>query len=115
MLTRSASPSLSPRAAAILRAVFGHLTAPFAFRLWDGAEVPVGAGEPAFVVVIHSPQAFFRLLRDPSPLNFAEAFVESAIDIEGDLFAAMTVANALEALRIPLRRRLGLLAAMWRP
>jgi hypothetical protein len=40
--------------------------------------------------------------------------VESAIDIEGDLFAAMAVADVVEALRLPLSRRLWLLASMWR-
>jgi hypothetical protein len=65
-------------------------------------------------VVIHAPETFVRLVRAPSPLNFAEAFVESAIDIEGDLFAAMAVADAVEELHLPLSRRLRILAAMWR-
>ena len=65
-------------------------------------------------MVIHAPETFVRLVRDPSPLNFAEAFVESAIDIEGDLFAAMAVADAVEELQLPLSRRLRILAAMWR-
>ncbi len=115
MLGQRVSPSLSGRAAAVLGEVFGRLTQPFAFRLWDGVEARIGAGEPAFVVVIHSPQALFRLLRDPSPLNFAEAFVGAAIDIEGDLYAAMSVAVAVEALSLPLRRRLAILATLWRP
>jgi hypothetical protein len=115
MLGPRVSPSRSGRAAAVLGEVFGHMGQPFAFRLWDGVEARIGAGEPACVVVIHSPQALFRLLRDPSPLNFAEAFVEAAIDIEGDLFAAMKVACEVEDLTLPLRRRLGILASLWRP
>ena len=51
-------------------------------------------------------------MRDPTPLTFAEAFVESAIDIEGDLYAAMHVANALEGLRLPLAQRLRLLLSI---
>jgi hypothetical protein len=43
---------------------------------------------------------------------FGEAFVESAIDIEGDLFAAMHVATALESLRLPLAQRLRLLLSI---
>ena len=38
--------------------------------------------------------------------------MESAIDIEGDLFAAMHVANALESLRLPLAQRLRLLLSI---
>jgi hypothetical protein len=53
-------------------------------------------------------------MRDPSPLNFAEAYVEGALDLEGDLFAAMEVANAMEELRLPLRERLRLAVTLWR-
>jgi hypothetical protein len=95
-------------AAAALRQVFGRLASGFAFRLWDGTEVPIGGGAPAFTVVIPAPKTFARLMRDPTPYAFAEAYVESAIDIEGDLFAAMDVATALESLRLPLAERLRL-------
>jgi cyclopropane-fatty-acyl-phospholipid synthase len=54
-------------------------------------------------------------MRDPSPLNFAEAYVEGALDIEGDLFAAMDVANAIEDIRISWSDRLKLLVSLWRP
>jgi cyclopropane-fatty-acyl-phospholipid synthase len=88
-----------------LRQVFGRLASNLAFRLWDGTTVALGSSAPAFTVVIHSPQTFFRLMRDPTPYAFAEAYVESALDIEGDLFAAMGVAEALESLRLPLAER----------
>jgi cyclopropane-fatty-acyl-phospholipid synthase len=114
VITGLASRSSSRRAAEILAQVFGDIAKPFAFRLWDGTDVAIGGGPPAFTVVIHTPETFRRLVRDPSPLNFAEAFVESAIDIEGALFAAMAVADVVEALRLPLSRRLWLLASMWR-
>jgi cyclopropane-fatty-acyl-phospholipid synthase len=106
-------PRSPARAASILRQVFGTVTSSFAFRLWDGTEVPVGTGEPRFTVVIHSPQTFARLIREPTPFNFAHAFVESAIDIEGDLFAAMEVADVIEALKLPLALRLRILASLW--
>ncbi len=114
MIARLISRSSSHRAAEILGQVFGHIAKPFAFRLWDGTDVPIGGGPPAFTVVIHTPAAFLRLVRAPSPLNFAEAFVESAIDIEGDLFAVMAVADVVEELNLPLSRRLRILAALWK-
>ena len=64
--------------------------------------------------VVHHPETFVRLMRDPTPLNFAEAYVEGALDIEGDLFAAMKVADAMEEIRLGLRDRLRLLVALWR-
>lgn len=106
-------PRSPARAASILRQVFGGVTSGFAFRLWDGTDVALGSGDPKFTVVVHSARTFARLIRDPTPFNFAEAFVESAIDIEGDLFAAMEVADAIEALKLPLAQRLRILAALW--
>ena len=90
---RVVAPQLSDRAAGVLRQVFADVQAAFAFRLWDGTLVPFGSGAPAFTVVIHAPDTFLRLMRDPTPLTFGEAYVQSTIDIEGDLFAAMHVAR----------------------
>ena len=112
MTPRVETARLSGRAGEILRQVFASVRANFAFRLWDGATVALGAGPPAFTVVIHAPETFLRLMRDPTPLGFGEAYVGGAIDIEGDLFAAMHVANALEDLRLPLAQRLRLLLSM---
>ena len=112
MSVRGAAPRLAYRAASVLRPIFADVHADFAFRLWDGTMVPFGAGPPAFTVVIHTPETFLRLMRDPTPFTFAETFVESAIDIEGDLFATMQVADALEDLHLPLAQRLRLLMAI---
>ncbi len=109
---RVVAPQLSDRAAGVLRQVFADVQAAFAFRLWDGTLVPFGSGAPAFTVVIHAPDTFLRLMRDPTPLTFGEAYVQSTIDIEGDLFAAMRVANTLEEIRIPLAQRLRLLLSL---
>lgn len=113
MIRDRAQRSEAARAASILRLVFGHVTTGFAFRLWDGTEVPLGVGPPRFTAVVHEPRTLARLLRDPTPLRFAEAFVEGALDIEGDLFAAMEVANAIEDLKLPLPVRLRVLASLW--
>jgi cyclopropane-fatty-acyl-phospholipid synthase len=104
----------SRRAAGILRRVFGQVGTGFAFRLWDGSLVELGHGAPVCTAVVHRPETFVRLMRDPSPLNFAEAYVEGALDLEGDLFAAMTVANSIEEIRLPLAERLRLAVSLWR-
>ena len=114
MITGLARRVQPQRAAAALVSVFGGIAAPFAFRLWDGREVLVGNGAPPFTIVIKSPETFLRLLRSPTPLTFAEAYVESALDIDGDLFAAMTVADIVETVRLSLPRRLALLASLWK-
>ena len=101
-------------AARVLREVFGHIQAPFAFRLWDGREVRLGTDQPTCTAIIKTPEIFLRLLRDPTPNNFAEAYVDSAIDFEGDLFAAMPVANAVEEIRLSPWQKLRLLLALWK-
>jgi cyclopropane-fatty-acyl-phospholipid synthase len=104
----------SRRAADILQRVFGHLPGGFAFRLWDGMAVTFNSSAPVCTAVIHRRETFVRLIRDPSPLGFAEAYVDGAIDIEGDLFQAMTIANAIEGIQVPLVERLRILWALWR-
>ena len=115
MIHRLAPQPTPARAAAILREVFGALPGPFAFRLWDGTEVRLGSGVPVATAVIKSPDAFVQLMRDPSPGNFAEAYVDSAIDLEGDLFATMDVANAVEQVRLSPTQKVRLFLSMWRP
>jgi cyclopropane-fatty-acyl-phospholipid synthase len=104
----------SRRAAIILRRVFDHIPTGFAFRLWDGTLVPLGDGAPVCTAVVHRPETFIRLMRDPTPYNFAEAYVEGALDLEGDLFAAMKIADAMEEVRLSRRDRLRLFVDLWR-
>jgi cyclopropane-fatty-acyl-phospholipid synthase len=114
MIARLAPRPSAPAAADVLRRVFGHVRAPFAFRLWDGTEVGLGEGPPACTVVVHRPETFARLMDDPSPGHFAEAYVSSQIDIEGDLLAAMGVANEVEDMRLGLRDKLAVLRRLRR-
>lgn len=113
MLRRLLRPG--PRAAAdILRRVFGTVPASFAFRLWDGTEVRFGAEPPVCVAVIKSPEVFVALMRDPSPGHFAEAYVSEQIDLEGDLYKTMQVANAIEGIELSAAQRFGIAAKMLR-
>ena len=108
-------PSPTPvRAAAILREVFGRIQAPVAFRLWDGSEVRLAGDKPLCAVIIKSAETFLNLILHPRPYDFALAYVSSAIDFEGDMFAIMPLANAVEELRVPLWLKLRLLLSLWR-
>jgi cyclopropane-fatty-acyl-phospholipid synthase len=108
-------PTPTPnRAERILREVFRDLRGPFAFRLWDGREVRFGPETPVCSAVIKTPETFLRLIRNPSPDNFAEAYVGGDIDLEGDLFAVMQVANSVEQIHLGPAAKLRLLASLWR-
>ena len=98
----------------MLQRVFGDVSGGFAFRLWDGVAVTIGPGAPVCTAVIHRRETFVSLIRNPSPLRFAEAYVDGAIDIEGDLFEAMSIANAIEEIRVPFVDRMRILWALWR-
>jgi cyclopropane-fatty-acyl-phospholipid synthase len=99
----------------VLERVFRSLDVPLVFRLWDGTRARVGrAGEAGFTVVFRSRPAFRRCLRRPTALAFGEAFIGGDIDIEGDLFAAMRTANALEGLHVPIATRLRAIADVLR-
>jgi hypothetical protein len=104
----------SRRAAEILRRLFGHLSTGCAFRLWDGTTVVLGRGEPVCTAVVHRPETFIRLMRAPTPLTFAEAYVEGAIDLEGDLFRAMSVADSIEEMKLSFTARMRTVVDLWR-
>jgi hypothetical protein len=107
--------NVSPRRAAeVLHRVFDRVPSGFAFRLWDGSVVNLGAGAPVCTAVVHQPATFLRLIREPSPLNFAEAYVDGSIDLEGGLFEAMTIANSIEEIRVSFGERLRILMTLWR-
>jgi len=114
MMARPPRHISSRRAAIVLRRVFDRVPTGFAFQLWDGTLVSLGDGAPVCTVVVHRPETFTRLMRDPTPYAFAEAYVDSAVDLEGDLFEAMKIADAMEEIHLSFRDRLRLVVDLWR-
>ena len=75
-------------------------------RLWDGTEL--GDGAAGFRIVLTYPWSLRALLRPPFDLAAGEAYVEGAIDLEGDPVAAMALGEriALDTIDLlPLLRR----------
>jgi hypothetical protein len=48
----------------------------------------------------------------PNTLRFAVAYTEGDLDVEGDFFVAIGLANQIEALRLGLSDRLSILRAL---
>lgn len=100
----------------------------FAVRLWEGSERPADAGRPTrFTLVLHRPDALYRMLVPPGKRTLGEAYVAGEVDLEGDMIAAfdvvrtlagavtgLTFAQLLPALR-RLRRRGGVPSDAERP
>jgi cyclopropane-fatty-acyl-phospholipid synthase len=105
MTLATASPSavISPEALAS-RHLFDHLLPPprdFAVRLWDGTAFG-GEEGVRYTVVLSHPGAARRMFSLPVELALGEAFIFGDFDVEGDLFAALTLKErARAAVRTP--------------
>jgi cyclopropane-fatty-acyl-phospholipid synthase len=78
-------------------------------RLWDGTEL--GDQAAGFRVVLEHPWSL-RALRPPFDLTTGEAYVERAIDLEGDPIAAMAIGEHIALGTIDLLPFLGWLRAL---
>ena len=74
-----ANPTAAPIPAEV--STGGHLGT--VQEIWDGREVRLAPDQALSTVVFKSPEAFLDLIRDPTPYNFAEAYVNGRLDFEG--------------------------------
>jgi cyclopropane-fatty-acyl-phospholipid synthase len=71
----------------------------FAVRLWDQTEIPAeGEGKPQFTLVLNHPGALRRMFFPPGELSIGEAYLRGDFDIEGDIFAALGLAEGFTDL-----------------
>ena len=101
-----ASPAAE--AAEILRELYASAEYGVTFRLWDGTEVRTGRQVCPMTVTFRSPGAFRRVFRNPTVNEFAEAYCDGDLEMDGDMIESMRAADAFEEIRVPLRRRIAL-------
>lgn len=87
-------------ARAVLERIFGQVEPGLRYRLWDGSEGSIGRPDGSFTLVIRDRDTFRETFASKNTKVMAEAFIDDRIDCEGDLFAALRVANQLEDLRL---------------
>jgi len=92
---------------ATLGEVVGDDTGAVRFRLWDGREWPTN-GEPRATIVLRGPGALRAMLWPPTDLTLGEAYVHDHFDVEGELEAVFSLANALLERTRGIRERLNL-------
>ncbi len=115
MNTTPANNSSSASAAAgILGDIFSGLDHGLSFRLWDGSTLTVGREVLPLVVAFPSLESFKRVLLNPTADAFAEAYCDSAIDFEGDLFEAMKVADSFEKIELTTIQKFMLALRIWK-
>ncbi|HUI90276.1 MAG TPA: cyclopropane-fatty-acyl-phospholipid synthase family protein [Anaerolineales bacterium] len=66
----------------------------FVIRLWDGSELPVN-GRPSFCLVLKHAGALRRMFKPPVELALGEAYILKDFDIEGDIFSAFSLMDAI--------------------
>jgi cyclopropane-fatty-acyl-phospholipid synthase len=76
-----------------------------AIEFWDGSSL--GPAASPTKVTVRSPLAFRRLLWSPSELGLARAYVAGEIDIDGDVYEALRVRDAMASRREHFEMKLG--------
>src|SRR3954454_4110221 len=64
---------------------------PVTMRMWDGSTLGPPESETAVTTVVRSASALRRLVYAPNELGLSRAYVAADIDVEGDVFAALSI------------------------
>jgi len=83
--------------ASIVESVLGT-DLPVAIRAYDGSAL--GPPDAAATIVLRSPDALRRIVTAPNELGFARAYVAGDLDVEGDIFAALSLRDRLPDVRL---------------
>jgi cyclopropane-fatty-acyl-phospholipid synthase len=104
-------------AADLLSRLFRRVPLSFTVRLWNGAELIVGAdaGTPSpFALAFRNPEVVCSAVLGRDPLRLAEAYFRGDLDIEGDFFAALALKDHLEEAQMSVGEQIGAAAAAMR-
>lgn len=126
-------------AADLLKRLFRSFNGSITLRLWNGTVLKLGglardalqldslkldglkqdnltlsnasldSPEPTFTLVCRNPNVIRSMVLGRDPLRMADAYFRGDIDIEGDFFAAVSLKDHLNIIRLSLRDRLGAL------
>jgi cyclopropane-fatty-acyl-phospholipid synthase len=75
---------------------------PVAVQTYDGGRV--GPGDAAATIVIRSEDALQRILQAPGELGFGRAYVAGDLDVDGDIYAALTLQERLPTVNLSARQ-----------
>ena len=83
-------------------------------RLWNGSSHRLGQGPAMFTLVLRDPLLLRRLVTARGPVPLADAYFRGQLDVEGDLYSALSLKGHFEGLTLPWRDKLGMLLDAWR-
>jgi cyclopropane-fatty-acyl-phospholipid synthase len=75
---------------------------PVAVEAYDGSHI--GPADPPATIVLRSPDALSRLLLAPGELGFGRAYVAGDLDVEGDIYAALSLKDRLPTVKLKPRQ-----------
>ena len=83
-------------------------------RLWNDRYYHIGLGPPAFTLVLRDPGLLRQIMTAKSALFLADAYFRNQLDIEGDLYTALTLKTHFAKLHFSWREKMALLLETWR-
>jgi cyclopropane-fatty-acyl-phospholipid synthase len=83
-------------------------------RLWNDMLHSPRGQSPAFTLVLCDPSLLRRLVLSRDPLLLAEAYFQGGLDVEGDLYLAVSLTTYFERLSLTWPDKLALLYDAWR-
>lgn len=103
-VTSEVSSSALRHSRRVVATLFGAPTQRrFDVRYWDGSVESASPAERGFTLALTRPGALRRMLLPPSELSIVEAYLSGDVDVDGDLSAAVTIADAINGqLRSPV-------------
>jgi cyclopropane-fatty-acyl-phospholipid synthase len=75
---------------------------PVAVRAFDGSRT--GPDDAPATIVIRSPEALQRIVQAPGELGFGRAYVTGELDLEGDIYAALSLQERLPTVTLSARQ-----------
>jgi cyclopropane-fatty-acyl-phospholipid synthase len=92
-------PATDTPLAALLTELLGP-DLPIAIRAYDGSRLGPPEDQAPATIVVRSPDALRRIVTAPLELGIGRAYVAGDLDVEGDIYAAMTLRQALPRLKL---------------
>lgn len=118
MLLHKHDDRAAQRSVELLETLFGErFLDGFSVRLWDSSELASRTRPAEFTLLVNDPTALRAAFSLPIDLNAGRAFVEGALDIEGDARAAVIAMDEANNARTPAQtvRIIYLLSRLPRP
>ncbi|MBI3345020.1 MAG: class I SAM-dependent methyltransferase [Gammaproteobacteria bacterium] len=98
----------------ILYRLFRDFDGRISICLWDGSEVHLGRGHPAFSLTFRSAKAFQDVVLSRNPLRLVESYFQGLIDIDGNLYSALKLRHHLASLQLSVIEKAALAAKAFR-